>query len=631
MEVRAGLFGKWLIGIILMTGMLAYLSDDAAKAQQIRIVVDGEEVKMNQAPATFDNVTYVPLRGVFERLGVNVSWDAETHTVTAAKGGQRLEYTVGKSYAFLNGEWMRISAPGRNVDGTTMVPLRLIGQSFGADVVWDNGEIRMTSDRLLLESAVSPSVETVSNLVNGGFLVKQGDWLYGVESVLNGSLYKIKADGTGKLLLLPKEKVSSLAVQGDWLYFVSEGNVYKLKTDGTARTQLTSDGNTRLAYLLNDWLLYNGDGGLFRVRIDQPAATPMRVIEAGEYQQISEFSISDGWVYYRSYDRGERKNTMGRARIDGTEHSTYGNEEFGSLIPHGDDLYFVLYEERKRSIARMPVQGGAIETLVENADDYSISNGRLYYLKHTTLYEADLDGKNARKSVELNEWSMPGHFILLDGLLYYEDNAASIYGAEIKKEIYSVDLATNVTRSLFGKTVHKSYADAIVSDRYGQSYTFYSPRSSEIYEAAKKVVEETVRPEMTEREKVKALHDYVVLNTAYDYENYLNDAIPSESYTEYGILILGTGVCQGYAVTMQLLLDMIGVENYYLSGTAGGGGHAWNIVVLDGTYYHLDATWNDPVPNRAGYVRYDYFLISDEAMAKDHYWDREEVTRFFAD
>lgn len=131
---------------------------------------------------------------------------------------------------------------------------------------------------------------------------------------------------------------------------------------------------------------------------------------------------------------------------------------------------------------------------------------------------------------------------------------------------------------------------------------------------------------MTPREEIKALHDYVVKNTAYDYDNFLKDTVPEMSRTVYGTLLEHKAVCQGYALTMNLLLELAGIESYYVTGVANGGAHAWNVIVLDGVYYHLDATWDDPVPDSPGNVRYDYFMISDEKMALDHNFDKEEIT-----
>ncbi len=72
------------------------------------------------------------------------------------------------------------------------------------------------------------------------------------------------------------------------------------------------------------------------------------------------------------------------------------------------------------------------------------------------------------------------------------------------------------------------------------------------------------------------------------------------------------GVCQCYALLMNALLQRVGVESRYLSGTlSSGGSHAWNLVKIDGAWYHIDATWDDG-GNKA---EYSYFLKSS-AMLK---------------
>ncbi len=116
-------------------------------------------------------------------------------------------------------------------------------------------------------------------------------------------------------------------------------------------------------------------------------------------------------------------------------------------------------------------------------------------------------------------------------------------------------------------------------------------------------------------EKVKYVNDFVVLNTAYNLES------AASPYTPYSILFNGEGVCEGYALTTLLLLEAAGVETRYISGEVETGLHAWNLVKLDGEWYHLDTTWNDPVPNQPGKVRYDYFLVSDATLRADHSWE----------
>lgn len=125
-------------------------------------------------------------------------------------------------------------------------------------------------------------------------------------------------------------------------------------------------------------------------------------------------------------------------------------------------------------------------------------------------------------------------------------------------------------------------------------------------------------------EKVKYVNDFVVLNTAYNLES------AASPYTPYSILFNGEGVCEGYALTTLLLLEAAGVETRYISGEVETGLHAWNLVKLDGEWYHLDTTWNDPVPNQPGKVRYDYFLVSDATLRADHTWEEGKypVTAF---
>lgn len=136
------------------------------------------------------------------------------------------------------------------------------------------------------------------------------------------------------------------------------------------------------------------------------------------------------------------------------------------------------------------------------------------------------------------------------------------------------------------------------------------------------IISSTIKPRMTQLEKVMAIHDYVVLNTSYDYDNYRQNRVPPESNTAFGVLIKGKGVCSGYAKSMMLLLNKAGIETKYITGTAGGEGHAWNLVKIDNRYYYLDATWDDPVPDQKGKVRYAYFLVDANTLAKDHRWNK---------
>ncbi|MGQ8875030.1 transglutaminase domain-containing protein [Paenibacillus sp. TSA_86.1] len=126
------------------------------------------------------------------------------------------------------------------------------------------------------------------------------------------------------------------------------------------------------------------------------------------------------------------------------------------------------------------------------------------------------------------------------------------------------------------------------------------------------VLKEMIKPGMTSHEKVKVIHDWIVLNLAYD--------TSLQKYTAYDGLATGSTVCQGYSLLTYRMLERVGIENRIVEGKAGGQLHAWNLVKLDGKWYHLDTTWDDPTPDRKGVVSHNYYLLSDKEMARDHVW-----------
>ncbi len=141
------------------------------------------------------------------------------------------------------------------------------------------------------------------------------------------------------------------------------------------------------------------------------------------------------------------------------------------------------------------------------------------------------------------------------------------------------------------------------------------------------IVKKLAKPGMSDFEKVVAVNRYIVENTSYDFT--------FKSEGEYDALTKGTAICQGYAYSTGLLLEKMGVENIVVFGFVGVDGrheadryellnykgnlHAWNMVYLDGQYYHLDTTWNDDISNKN---YYKYFLLMDDEISEDHVWRR---------
>ena len=128
--------------------------------------------------------------------------------------------------------------------------------------------------------------------------------------------------------------------------------------------------------------------------------------------------------------------------------------------------------------------------------------------------------------------------------------------------------------------------------------------------------------------KAKYLYEYIALNVSYDWGAARALADGSEQHlgqTAYDALVGGQSVCGGYARAFQYLAQRVGLECIYATGESRGAAHAWNIVGLDGDYYHVDPTRGDPqfiaddgtsIEGEA--VSYDYLCLPDQDIELTH-------------
>ena len=118
---------------------------------------------------------------------------------------------------------------------------------------------------------------------------------------------------------------------------------------------------------------------------------------------------------------------------------------------------------------------------------------------------------------------------------------------------------------------------------------------------------------MTDYDKEKAIHDWIIRNVQYD-DSRVN-------ISAYDALFEGTTVCRGYALLFYKMLKSVGMDVRIVTGEGGGEPHAWNLVYVCGGWFHADATWDDPGTDDDT-VRDLYFNLSDsEIAAADHVID----------
>lgn len=143
--------------------------------------------------------------------------------------------------------------------------------------------------------------------------------------------------------------------------------------------------------------------------------------------------------------------------------------------------------------------------------------------------------------------------------------------------------------------------------------------NAQVYMAAFNIIQ-TVAAEGTPWEKENAIHNWMVTNIDYDTGAvgswWWKDEPQEHADTPYGALINHVAVCSGYAETFQLFMDMLGIPCMTVYGASGTdeNEHIWNLVQLDGQWYHTDVTWDDPVGQRPVTA----YLNQTDAYMREH-------------
>ena len=123
----------------------------------------------------------------------------------------------------------------------------------------------------------------------------------------------------------------------------------------------------------------------------------------------------------------------------------------------------------------------------------------------------------------------------------------------------------------------------------------------------------------TELKKIKYVYDYVLGNTNYAWV--VENVTPSDELDAHAISGFFNGenvVCEGYAKSLQIIYNYLGIDNCYITGTAGdsssSGGHAWNYVKYNNEWYFMDSTWDDSNSSVGAITSYTWYLLSQSEL-----------------
>ena len=186
---------------------------------------------------------------------------------------------------------------------------------------------------------------------------------------------------------------------------------------------------------------------------------------------------------------------------------------------------------------------------------------------------------------------------------------------DIKKIAEDKSYLTNISNFVHPFNSFENISTQIASSgkiTLNRKNRYTSDQIEKINEKVDKIYKDNYDSSKNVTENIKIFHDYIINNTKYDKDNKSGKSTLSSSGA-YGVLFDGVGICSGYADAMSLFLDKLHVKNYRISSDT----HVWNLVYVEGSWKHLDLTWDDPITDDGSNIlEHEYFLISYDELKK---------------
>lgn len=154
---------KFVTAVLLLSFLISMFPAivGAAEAASPKLYLNGKQLQSSAVPQIVGDTTFVPIRTVTEGLGFDVSW--EKPVVTISNGDTNMLLTIGDKTAIVNGQEAPLDKPAMISTGSTLVPLRFVGEQFGLQVYWD----KLSRSVHLYADAAAPGTPTDNGAGNG--------------------------------------------------------------------------------------------------------------------------------------------------------------------------------------------------------------------------------------------------------------------------------------------------------------------------------------------------------------------------------------------------------------------------------------------------------------------------------
>lgn len=439
--------------LILLLAVMTLSAYSVTAAENVEIYIDNELLECEVNPVNIDGRVLVPMRVIFEALGLQVFWNGENRTVWAERGDEFIcipidSAEIGTGVKNSDGadvwvDTIQVDVPAQIINDRTFVPVRAVSETLGSRVSWDGERNRVVIDSRRKEKGVVyyTSLSDYGKLYSVGknALLRQklsdktaynlkmydGFVYYGAKE--NNYIYRAN-DEIGESVVVSRA-ANMLAVENGYIYYQeldgrkkNYGVLYRLNLENNETERLT-DNAVQYPQKYRDYIYFNldNDSKMYGLTLD---GTGLVTIDTGDKPVLHPFNC----VFYGDYilmEDGEWYGHIIRMDLDGSN---------AAAITKSNSIIFKNQEVTEQVIYLNPEQG-------------------------QDIYSVNLDGSNLHLVHE-------GDPTWLDIELLAKYDNAIYYRHPFRKEIYRVNIdGSNET--------YIGYADDIKIDG-GLIFTSYN-------------------------------------------------------------------------------------------------------------------------------------------------------------
>lgn len=211
----------------IFTMTIAFGNVTSANEQKIVVFLNGELINFeNQEPTIVERRTLIPLRGIFEKMGYSVGWDAKTKSCTISNSVQTITMRSGHKGMQVNDQALMLDVPAQIINNSLMIPLRAVAECTGATVTWDAPTKAIYINSNSKEQVIISPNEYVVEYAQAIAGIEDANVLFKTLNSLTDKNYNKKIETLEKeseraknSLVEAKEKLSEMTVPEDYTEF----------------------------------------------------------------------------------------------------------------------------------------------------------------------------------------------------------------------------------------------------------------------------------------------------------------------------------------------------------------------------------------------------------------------------